>query len=776
MEMALERIARQAAVVVLVSLVGSVDADNCTCTCCAGYRCSPTVVGHASTKEGCAIQYPTNCGVPYNGGNGVFSSGCSPPPTPPTGANSLPSEQNSLPSIDFSAVSYATTVPLGLIFLPIGLLTALLGYRLWKYVVFLMGFLFVGFIAGVIAWISASANGEADPEAMMLLAFLIGGACGGFCFIAMYFIVIFCAGCGFGMLVVSSVGMVFLGSSQALQSEGLGIVAVVGGIAMGFVFLKFQKVCIIVNTAYLGSTLTLYSIFYGFFHMFSEEAIVELLIYASTAIAVYIQWNYTATGVDVDPKTGQVTIVVVPGQPSFLGRIDQFTRLAPGGQPPQAMTTSIHWQQQQVVAPPTQGEPVWTQATLAQPLAQHQYQQQQLQQQQGLQAPLIQHGQPASPSLIVQNTSLPAAPTAGPMTLTEFCAQNKFGAFEVALSQLGVAEASELEDVTDEQLQAIGFNAIQLKRLRKQIPAASSADPTAPMTQTNAVTAVSQVVAGGAAAAEPEPEPEPLTAMLDKYIAADKQMRLGKGSDAAHGIKVLLGVSDAIIGTYLQQHEAAIEQEFAAHGTAEDQANYRCVLAGTRLPGWACPGVSVDSLLAHSSAQTAKLGRHHIIALRLYTTSSYSRINDPLRADPPQRPHPFAATTYFISDGIRLLRAVAATCADAYVERILWRGLKDVGITGQFMTEGGTDYACVSTTASQEVAVLNFAASSLPLVFRIVTKNCINRGADISFLSVYPNEQEFLYPPLTYLHCVKMERETLCGVQLLVATVEPTMV
>ena len=42
-------------------------------------------------------------------------------------------------------------------------------------------------------------------------------------------------------------------------------------------------------------------------------------------------------------------------------------------------------------------------------------------------------------------------------------------------------------------------------------------------------------------------------------------------------------------------------------------------------------------------------------------------------------------------------------------------------------------------------------------------------------LAAFPDEQEFLYPPLTYLHCVKMERETLCGVHLLVATVEPTM-
>ena len=381
-----------------------------------------------------------------------------------------------------------------------------------------------------------------------------------------------------------------------------------------------------------------------------------------------------------------------------------------------------------------------------------------------------------------------AAPVPAPKVssaIQDLLAQAKLTQYSAAIAAAEYVELSDLLEAETAELQAlvakVEMSAPAAKRFRKAIQALGGPAPPGAASPATAPAAGGSTAPGASAAAvaaepEPEPEQEPLAATLDKYIAADKQIRLGKGSDAAHGIKVLLGVSDAIIGTYLQQHEAAIEQEFTAHGTAEDKANYRCVLAGTRIPGWACPGISVDSLLAHASAQTAKLGRHHIIALRLYTTSSYSRINDPLRADPPHRPHPFAATTYFISDGIRLLRAVAANRPDAYIERILWRGLKDVGITGQFMTEGGTDYACVSTTASQEVAVLNFAASSLPLVFRIVTKNCINRGADISFLSVFPNEQEFLYPPLTYLHCVKMERETLCGVQLLVATVEPTMV
>jgi hypothetical protein len=51
----------------------------------------------------------------------------------------------------------------------------------------------------------------------------------------------------------------------------------------------------------------------------------------------------------------------------------------------------------------------------------------------------------------------------------------------------------------------------------------------------------------------------------------------------------------------------------------------------------------------------AKLKAHHILALRLYTTSSYSQINNPLRQDPPQRPHPFAATTGLLDNGNKAL-------------------------------------------------------------------------------------------------------------------------
>ena len=61
-----------------------------------------------------------------------------------------------------------------------------------------------------------------------------------------------------------------------------------------------------------------------------------------------------------------------------------------------------------------------------------------------------------------------------PDVLAEFCTQHKFTVFQLALVEMGVAEPSEIADVTDEQLTAIGLNALQLKRMRRIIPAAAT--------------------------------------------------------------------------------------------------------------------------------------------------------------------------------------------------------------------------------------------------------------------------------------------------------------
>jgi hypothetical protein len=71
-------------------------------------------------------------------------------------------------------------------------------------------------------------------------------------------------------------------------------------------------------------------------------------------------------------------------------------------------------------------------------------------------------------------------PAEQPDVLAEFCTQHKFTVFQLALAEMGVAEPSEIADVTDEQLTAIGLNALQLKRMRRIIPAAAVATEEVP--------------------------------------------------------------------------------------------------------------------------------------------------------------------------------------------------------------------------------------------------------------------------------------------------------
>jgi hypothetical protein len=56
----------------------------------------------------------------------------------------------------------------------------------------------------------------------------------------------------------------------------------------------------------------------------------------------------------------------------------------------------------------------------------------------------------------------------------------------------------------------------------------------------------------------------------------------------------------------------------------------------------------------------------------------------------------------------------------------------------------------MSTTTSIETAV-SYGVSKECLLFKIVTTNNLQRGADLKWLSAFPNEEEVLFPPLTYL-------------------------
>lgn len=106
--------------------------------------------------------------------------------------------------------------------------------------------------------------------------------------------------------------------------------------------------------------------------------------------------------------------------------------------------------------------------------------------------------------------------------------------------------------------------------------------------------------------------------------------------------------------------------------------------------------------------------------------------------------------------------------------RFFWRGIRDLSITREFLKSGGTEFACMSTSLVEEVAV-NFATSNCPMVLKLETKDFMSRGADISFLSVYPGESETLFPPLTFLRPIGSETFMKNGKNYLLVRCEPVL-
>jgi hypothetical protein len=80
----------------------------------------------------------------------------------------------------------------------------------------------------------------------------------------------------------------------------------------------------------------------------------------------------------------------------------------------------------------------------------------------------------------------------------------------------------------------------------------------------------------------------------------------------------------------------------------------------------------------------------------------------------------------------------------------LWRGLRNTNVTDAFTQVGGTELAFMSTTSDIRIAV-QYSMSPDSLLFKIVNDSFMSIGADINWLSTFPGEGEFLYPPLTYL-------------------------
>ena len=205
----------------------------------------------------------------------------------------------------------------------------------------------------------------------------------------------------------------------------------------------------------------------------------------------------------------------------------------------------------------------------------------------------------------------------------------------------------------------------------------------------------------------------------------------------------------------------AIEEECEAHGSPTDKNWLRYILheeAGV-WEGFDALTNQVDTeserigkrleyYVSHPMALRAGLEEAHVVALRWYTTPVYRALNAPLRDRDRTDAHPFAATIAFLSEAIKRLRA--ANVEEAATPVRLWRGMRNVVAPERLSRRGGTELAPLSTSTSLALAA-TFSTSRNALVQVINARTFMQRGADLAWLSTAPHEQEYLYPPCTYL-------------------------
>jgi hypothetical protein len=253
-------------------------------------------------------------------------------------------------------------------------------------------------------------------------------------------------------------------------------------------------------------------------------------------------------------------------------------------------------------------------------------------------------------------------------------------------------------------------------------------------------------------------------ATTDRFTSVE--LRTGHLQEAAGGLGAYLGVSEAKMRAALADGEASILAEVKAYGEAEvtellhyvmhEAASEKEYANGVRDEGR--HGETLEDFMQMEEAKSARLDRAHVIALRLYTTAAFKHINMPLRDAARRvegRAHPLPATVAHIHDGIKKLRMVEADTWAVGMERTLWRGMKGLYPSEDFLIGGGAEQAPMSTTRDIGVAAAYSCSLAGSLIFKIRVPNALQHGASLQWLSAFPKEEEVLYPPLTFLQPVR---------------------
>jgi hypothetical protein len=167
-------------------------------------------------------------------------------------------------------------------------------------------------------------------------------------------------------------------------------------------------------------------------------------------------------------------------------------------------------------------------------------------------------------------------------------------------------------------------------------------------------------------------------------------------------------------------------------------------------------GMRLDDFMLLKEVVETKLTRQMVAALWFYTSHSFTAINQALRDSDRQTQHPLSAITTNIQEGIKKLRGLDAKGESAIAEINLWRGFTDMQVSQEFQSKGGLEYAPMSTTTKPEIATgyeIRKGVNRRALLMKLKTSNNLQRGAELTFLSLFPGEAETVRIHHPIFHC-----------------------
>jgi uncharacterized protein len=166
----------------------------------------------------------------------------------------------------------------------------------------------------------------------------------------------------------------------------------------------------------------------------------------------------------------------------------------------------------------------------------------------------------------------------------------------------------------------------------------------------------------------------------------------------------------------------------------------------------------------HTKFATNLIHEAEVISARLYTGPAFVKFNASLRESSGLFPEEwtrhlkdnrYTNAIYACNSMLQKLSRVSRIPA----ARFVYRGICGVNLPESFVNtvegggRGGVDFGFLSTTTEKDVAVSYLGGKIMPLLFEIRVGD-MDRGADLSFLSQYPLEEEVLMPPLSYIEVV----------------------